>query len=260
MRKLLFGAALVLLRTSRQYLMCEPTLSELRLADELWHSDMQRKVIAELLDDDLGTAREIAASLADLRHINDWFGGTRTTIALLRRVARATACRQLSVLEVGAGAGDVPLAAQRALAREDIELHVTLLDRVWSHLPANGASSIAGDALQLPFRDDSFDVVSCSLFAHHFEPGVLQVFAREALRVCRRAVLINDLIRSQLHLRLVYLGLPLFRSRITWHDAPASVRQAYTQDEMCGMLQRLPAQRIDMSTHYLYRMGVLAWK
>ena len=48
---------------------------------------MQRRVIAELLDDDLGTPAEIASSLSDLRHINDWFGGTRTTTSLLRKVA-----------------------------------------------------------------------------------------------------------------------------------------------------------------------------
>ena len=54
----------------------------------------------------------------------------------------------------------------------------------------------------------------------------------EGLRVCRVAVLINDLVRDGLHLSLVYAGLPLYRSRLTRHDAPASVRQAYTPAEM----------------------------
>lgn len=221
---------------------------------------MQRRLIAELLDDDLGTAAEITDSLADLRHINAWFGGSRTTIALLRQVARVSDVQQLSLLEVGAGAGDVPLAAQKVLAREGVALDVTLLDRLASHLPANGAASVVGDALCLPFSDDAFDVLSCSLFAHHFEPDTLQLFASEALRVCRRAVLINDLIRSWIHLALVYLGLPLFPSRITWHDAPVSVRQAYTVEEMHELLSSLPVQRIEISRHYLYRMGVLLWK
>ena len=138
---------------------------------------MRRIVIPELLDDDLGTAAEIAQTLTDLRHINQWFGGMRTTSELLRRVARATGCRKLSILEVGAGAGDVPLAAQRVLAGYGIGLQVTLLDRIWSHLPRDGAASVAGDALHLPFRNEAFDVVSCSLLAHHFEPEALVEFA-----------------------------------------------------------------------------------
>jgi SAM-dependent methyltransferase len=221
---------------------------------------MRRTVISELLDDDLGTAAEIAGSLRDLRHINRWFGGMRTTTALLRRVARECGSRKLSLLEVGAGAGDVPLAAQNVLAGYGIGLQVTLLDRWWSHLPRGGAPSVAGDALRLPFRDDTFDVVSCSLLAHHFEPETLVNFASESLRVCRHAVLINDLIRSRLHLLLVYLGLPLFRSRITWHDAPASVRRAYTCDEMRVLLANAGARKVQVSRHYLFRMGVLLWK
>lgn len=221
---------------------------------------MRRIVIPELLDSDLGSSAEVAASLVDLRHINNWFGGTRTTAALLERVVAETGSARLSMLEVGAGAGDLPTEAARLFARSGRELHVTLLDRMWSHLPRNGVPSVAGDALALPFQNGAFDVVSCSLFAHHLEPDELRRFAIEALRVCRRAVLINDLIRSRLHLWLVYAGLPLFRSHITWHDAPASVRRAYTIDETREMLRDLPAQRMTIERRYLYRMGVLLWK
>ena len=55
-------------------------------------------------------------------------------------------------------------------AKDGITLQVTLLDRLWSHLPTNGVPAVSGDAMRLPFCDDAFDVVSCSLFAHHFEP------------------------------------------------------------------------------------------
>lgn len=221
---------------------------------------MQRCVISELLDDDLGTSAEVAGSLIDLRHINAWFGGMRTTTELLREVARASGFRKLTLLEVGSGAGDVPLAAQRVLAGRGIGLQITLLDRVSSHLPRAGVTAIAGDALQLPFRDGAFDVVSSSLLAHHFEPGALVKFGRECLRVSGQAVLINDLIRSRLHLALVYLGLPLFRSRVTWHDAPASVRRSYTCAEMRKFLADTSASRVQISRHFLFRMGVLLWK
>ena len=221
---------------------------------------MERRVIPELLDDDLGTPEEIAHSLSDLRHINDWFGGTRTTTNLLRTIAAEAGVNNLSLLEIGSGVGDVPLSAKRSLSRAGITLDVTLLDRRWTHLPPSDANSVCGDALQLPFAENTFDAVSCTLFAHHFDPDPLRLIVAEALRVSRRNVLINDLIRSRLHLLLVYLGLPLFRSRITWHDAPASVRAAYTVPEMESVLGVLPSLRLAISRHFLCRMGVILWK
>lgn len=221
---------------------------------------MKRQNVAEWLDDDLGSAGQIAASLDDLRHINQWFGGIGTSLQMVRRVLETSGSRKLSLLEVGAGAGDVPLTVQRKLASEGVDLGVTLLDRVASHLPTEYGSVAAGDAMRLPFRENSFDVVSCCLLAHHFEADELRRYAEEALRVARRAVIINDLRRSASHLAFVYLGLPLFRSRITWHDAPASVCRAYTLGEMRQILSSVGARRVDISRHYLFRMGVLLWK
>lgn len=221
---------------------------------------MRRRVIPELLDDDLGTPAEIAASLTDLRRINSWFGGTRTTSSLLRKVASQVGVKDLSLLEIGSGEGSVPLSARRSLSRGGITVNVTLLDRRWTHLPAGGVASVCGDAMQLPFRDNAFDVVSCTLFAHHFAPEHLRLVIAESLRVSSRAVLINDLIRNPLHLLLVYLGLPLFRGRITWHDAPASVKAAYTIPEMKSVLSALPSRQLSFTRHLLFRMGVLLWK
>jgi len=78
--------------------------------------------------------------------------------------------------------------------------------------------------------------------------------------VCRKAVLINDLIRHWLHLALVHAGWPLYRSRITRHDAPASVRQAYAPDEMIELLEQTNGSQIEISRHFLFRMGVVIWK
>jgi hypothetical protein len=95
---------------------------------------------------------------------------------------------------------------------------------------------------------------------HHLDAEEVQRFAREALRVCRVALLINDLVRDPWHLALSYAGFPLYRSRITRNDAPASVRQAYTPEELRVLLQPSGAGRILISRHYLYRMGIIAWK
>jgi hypothetical protein len=220
---------------------------------------MKRVPTVELLDSDAGTAQEVAASLADLRMINHRFGGCATTRSMVERIAQATRSNSLSLLEVAAGSGDVPRATRDSLGLSGIQIDVTLLDRAASHV-GNGGRSIVGDALALPFRDDSFDLVACGLFAHHLSPDQLIRFVHAGLRVSRRAVLINDLIRHPLHLAMVYAGSPLYRSRLTRHDAPASVRQAYTTDEMRAILRGTSTARIEIDRHYLFRMGAIAWK
>src|SRR5437879_9110740 len=167
---------------------------------------MRRIATAEWLDTDSGTADEISASLADLRRVNRWFGGVRTTEWMLRQVARDLSKGSLSVLEVASGSGDVPQICKRRLERSGVRIEITLLDRALSHL-RNGHRAVAGDALALPFRDDSFGVVSCGSFAHQRGHLGLVRFINEALRVCRSAVLINDLFRSWVDMAFVCMGV-----------------------------------------------------
>jgi Methyltransferase domain len=225
---------------------------------------MRRVAGPELLDTDSGTPEEVDASLGDLWRVNRWFGGVATTQAMVERVARRVDAKAFSWLEVAAGSGDVPRKVRERLREQGTEISLTLSDRTLSHLQpqgsSNGAKLVAVDALALPFPDGSFDLVSSGLFAHHLSPEQLIRFVDESLRVCRTAVLINDLVRHPLHLALVYAGMPLYRSRLTRHDAPASVRQAYTPDEMREALGRSKAARVEILRHYLFRMGVIVWK
>ena len=203
---------------------------------------------AELLDSDACPPAEVEASLRDLSRINRWFGGVATTRSLIERVASATGSKHFSMLEVAAGFGEVPKAAGEQLARKGITLDVLCLDRVRSHLRKDdGQCAVVADALALPFQDRSFDLVSCSLFAHHLEPSGLARFVDEALRVARTAVLINDLVRHPLHLALVYAGFPLMRSYVSRVDGVASVRRAYVPEEIRDVLSNQPnnGRRID---------------
>ncbi len=220
---------------------------------------MKRTVVNEMIDTGEGTPSEIAGTLTDMQSLNRMFGGEATTLAMLRRVVARTGRNNLRLLETGAGFGQVPFAARDALQRSGILVEVTLLDRVESHL-VRGARNVVGDALALPFQDGSFDVVSCCLFAHHLEPPEIHAYANEALRVAKSAVLINDLVRHPVHFALALAARPFYRSRLTRHDAPASVQRAYTVEEMCDLLNNTRAARVEVQRHYLYRMGAIAWK
>jgi ubiquinone/menaquinone biosynthesis C-methylase UbiE len=223
---------------------------------------MQRVDAPEILDSDDCSPADVEATLQDLGRVNRWFGGVTTSRKMVERIARVSGAKHFSLLEVAAGSGEVPKVVQRMLARCGITLDVTLLDRQRSHLP-RANHSVAGDALALPFDDGAFDLISCNLFAHHLPPQQLEQFVREGLRVSRRAVLINDLVRHPLHLALAFAGYPIMRSRVAWLDGLTSVRRAYVPEEIRSMLASAvsPTEvRIDISRHYLFRMGVIVWK
>jgi hypothetical protein len=234
---------------------------------------MRRVDAPEILDSDACSPADVETTLRDIGRVNRWFGGVATTQRMVERAAQVSGTKHLSLLEVAAGSGEVPELVRQNLARRGITLDLTLLDRARSHLPRGNQAStnhagqspgVVADALALPFADGAFDLVSCSLFAHHLDEQQLAQFAREGLRVSRCALLINDLIRHPLHLALAFAGFPLMRSRVAWLDGLTSVRRAYVPDEIRSMLASAVSAgtktQIEISRNYLFRMGVIVWK
>jgi ubiquinone/menaquinone biosynthesis C-methylase UbiE len=215
---------------------------------------MRRELVAELLDTDSGSADEIRDSLRDLDRINRWFGGVRTTARMLRRVACDFDSDKFSVLDVAAASSRV---VELSAARADIDVEVTRLDRAPTHFEGN--VGIVGDALRLPFRDGAFDVVHSCLFLHHLRAPEAALFLRDSLRVARIAVLVNDLRRSHLHWLSVKTASPILFSRITQHDGPASVRRAYTPDEV-GAIAEATGVDWELKDSFFFRFALILWK
>jgi ubiquinone/menaquinone biosynthesis C-methylase UbiE len=228
---------------------------------------MERVLHAELLDHDAGSPREIDAALRSLRWVNRLFGGNAMHARLLQRAAAPVPRRDLHLLEVACGhAAALQYAALRLMATSP-RLHITLLDRsplhfpgphLWDHrLPV--PRTLVADALDMPLPDNSVDVVSNCLFLHHLPEDDAATFLSEALRVARVAVVINDLERSHLHYFLARIFGLVDPSRISRHDGPASVRQAYTRAELECLLRQTGC-RFEICRGRLFRLGAIVWK
>src|SRR5689334_14228943 len=137
---------------------------------------MKRVVEQELLDQDMGTPKEIDESLRSVDRVNRWFGGNSLHARLIgRAIARMPPSRRPQILEVASGRATV---LRRALERLKVTAEVTLLDRSAAHLPLPHEwprqlmpRIVHGDALALPFASASVDIVSCCLFLHHLGPS-----------------------------------------------------------------------------------------
>jgi ubiquinone/menaquinone biosynthesis C-methylase UbiE len=228
---------------------------------------MQRVESEELLDQEGWSTEEVHTALGAIRTVNRLYGGDRTHKLLFRKVNQQYPGRPLHILEVASGRGEVLQAAVRALERQGTDVTVTLLDQHASHLPQQEdwpaplpqPAVMAANALHLPLADSSVDVVSCCLFLHHLGPEQARQFLREALRVARIAVLVNDVERSRVNYMLARLYSLIDPSRLSQKDGPASVRQAYTLPELRSAVQEL-GHEYDLRRYWLCRMGLVLWK
>ena len=198
---------------------------------------MRRVIGRELIDEPVDDAGELAANLRDISFANARLGGIRPVV---RALARLPARR---ILDVGSGLGDVALALVRDARRRGVTLEVTCLDRSEQMLAlARRATAddpaltfVRADGEALPFADGAFDVVTCTLALHHFDPDAARSLLRELRRVARLTPLVCDLRRSRAAWAAVWLWSRTSRNRLTRHDAPLSVRRAYTPAEALGL-------------------------
>lgn len=215
---------------------------------------MKRVDTPELLDEHDAPREDMERSLRDLRRFNRWAGGTPTYLRLVRRFAPDARI----VIDLGAGTADLldALPADVTTIAVDLNIKHLAYERGRSR-----ALRVVADAMRLPFRDASVDIVTSSHFFHHFEPEENAIILRGALRVARIGAMASDTRRHVLpYLFTWLLGKLHLVGRITAYDAPASVARGYTVDEAKAVGEKTGAGRVKVVRMMPFRFGLLLWK
>jgi SAM-dependent methyltransferase len=226
----------------------------------------------ELLDGPLDDVATLAGNLRDLRRANALLGGVGLSREALDALVGADAGRSATIelLDVGTGGADIPIALLAEWHERRRRLAITAIDErpevvAAARLARPAIESVeglrleVGDGLALPFADRSFDVAHTSLVVHHLEPGDAVRLFGEMIRVSRRGIVVNDLARG----RVAWLGAWLLgrlatRNPYSRHDAPLSVRRAYTVVEMHALLAVAGLRPIATRRHFLRHRYAIA--
>jgi SAM-dependent methyltransferase len=192
--------------------------------------DLSRRATdPELLDEGVPEA-EALASLGDIRFVNRWLGNRgQLAAAVLPLLDGAPRPR---LLDVGCGSADMPAFLAQRAGRALLVVGADIKPLHLKAAPA-GVRGVVADVRALPFAPGTFDVVTASLFLHHFDGAEVAEVLKRLYALARRALVINDLRRARVPYVFGRLTFPLlFRSRVSVEDGLLSIRRAFTEAEL----------------------------
>ena len=223
---------------------------------------MIRRRTPELMDDPSLDAHAHAHALRSLNRINRLLRVDRRLYAAVGRLAPAN---HTSVLDIGAGGGGFlhyiskrsgPVDARLLLG---IDLSVFALGQVRAWYDG-AVRLVAADAHRIPLADNSIDVITCSLFLHHFSESDVVEILREAARVSRRGLVVSDLSRSRLALALTWMTTRIVsRSHVFRVDGPSSVRNAFRPAELAELARQAGLAGARVRQRFPFRI-MLTWR
>lgn len=224
---------------------------------------MRRKRVPELMDDPTLNGAAHAHALRSLNRVDRWLGMHRAQSRSISQVSPGGD----SVLDLGCGGcgflnylaerGDATLNGPPVLIGLDYSLFALQFSKTQSD---KGLHRVVADARALPFADESVDVVTCSLFLHHFDPADVVTILREAARVARQGIVVSDLSRSSTAWALTSVFARLAsRSRVFHVDGPRSVRAAYRAAELAEMAGKAGLAGATVRRQIPFRI-MLQWK
>ncbi|NUM53078.1 MAG: methyltransferase domain-containing protein [Candidatus Hydrogenedentes bacterium] len=205
----------------------------------LWTNVRTRCVLPELMDRQDLDPRQRTQALAGLRRINRLSLTSRHIWHPVRAFARAVN-RPVRLLDLASGGGDVVLDLARFARHEGISVAVSGCDlnpEAVAHANERArrvdidASFFVHDVLADPLPA-GFDVITNSLFMHHFEIDRAVRILKSIRGAEPKLVVISDLERGTPGFLLAHLACQfLTRSYVVHYDGPRSVAAAFTIEE-----------------------------
>lgn len=223
-----------------------------------------RRFDPEWMDRTDNTPEDLNGALDDIRAVNRFLGGSKTLVDAVRPFLLArTGGPPLSILDIGTGGADLPLALVAQARRVDRGIRIVAVDRdevtldyarrKTSEVPE--IELLAADAFDLPFAPGSFDLVTASLFLHHFTPDEAVSLLSSFRRIARGAVLINDLERHIVPWAFIALLARVTRRHPMFvNDAPLSVLRGFTRDELLAAARDAGAGDATVVDRHPYRL------
>lgn len=204
----------------------------------------RRSYELENIDKGSYTPEEYEGCISELQLVNRWMGDAHALKQTLLKDVEQNQLPEFSVLDVGAGSGELLRVAAtwaKSTGRRFRGVGLELNERSAQAIRQESGgfpeiTSVRGDALRLPFADGDFDYVMCSLFTHHFRDEQVVNILREMSRVARRRIFVIDLHRDPVpYFFYTTVGKLVLKNRLLREDGALSILRSFKAEELVSL-------------------------
>ncbi len=231
----------------------------------------KRSYQAELIDELTLGGDVMAQTMRELKFINKWLGGNAVTTRGLDQLYKKFISRNhtkiLRIADIGCGGGDMLILIAKWARKRKINVQLTGIDandytidyakKNTSQYPEISYQTL--DVFSPQFRKLSFDIVTCTLFCHHFKDEQLIRLFSQLHKQTKIGVVINDLHRHWLAYHSIkYLTQWFSRSYLVKNDAKLSVLRAFSKEDILKIFSHTDYNSIQINWKWAFRWQVLA--
>lgn len=227
----------------------------------------QRSNKLENIDTGNYTAEEYEGCIVELQLVNKLMGDVRVLRKTLFRDIETKNLQNFSVLDVGAGSGELLRVAARWARKTGKQMRATgveLNERSAKAILQESTdfqeiNAVRGDALHLPYSDASFDYVISSLFTHHFSNDQVKLVIREMARVAARRIFVIDLHRHPIAFFFyTTAGKLILHNRLLREDGALSILRSFTVEELSKLGKEAGLKNVAVEKYFPYRLVLTA--
>lgn len=214
----------------------------------------------EIMDDLQCHGPVVNQTLHELEFINQWLGGNAVTMDGVRQLAKGR--KDLTIADLGCGSGDILKMLADWGRKTGISLTLTGIDAN-PHIAAFARNNCRDypeiqieslDIFSEAFSERKYDIVTGTLFFHHFGNEALMNFFSKLKHQVHIGIVINDIHRHRLAYYAIKFLTRLFsKSDMVKFDAPLSVLRAFTRQELSDVLHHSGIQRFQLSWKWAFR-------
>jgi 2-polyprenyl-3-methyl-5-hydroxy-6-metoxy-1,4-benzoquinol methylase len=231
--------------------------------------DFSKRAYDEELMDDLDCSGEVVhQTLKELETINTLLGGNHVTINGIQKLLNHSTVTRFSLADVGCGGGDILRLIQRWTLKKKLQAKLLGIDAnpnivKEARMSTPDSYEIGFEALNIfsdEFKSRSFDIVTGTLFFHHFTNEQLTAFFRQLKTQTRIGFVINDIHRHWFAYHSIkWLTSVFSKSPMVQNDAPLSVLRAFKKNELILIMNNAGVKSYTIRWMWAFRWQVIAY-